>query len=256
MSDLFSIKGKVAVVTGGSRGIGEMIAAGLLDAGAKVYICSRKADELEAAAARLCEFGEVESLPVDLSTPEGIAELTALVADREQGVDALFNNAGANWGAPLEEFPESGFDKVLDLNVKGVFLLTQAMLPLLRTASTEGDPSRVINIGSIDGLRVPPKGMNNFSYSASKAGVHMLTHSMAAELAPEILVNAIAPGLFESKMTKTLLAAGAEEVGRHLPLGRIGNADDIAGISIYLTSRASAYVTGAVIPVDGGVSNR
>jgi NAD(P)-dependent dehydrogenase (short-subunit alcohol dehydrogenase family) len=130
------------------------------------------------------------------------------------------------------------------------------MLPLLRAASSEDDPSRVINIGSIDGLRVPPKGMNNFSYSASKAAVHMLTHSLAAELAPDVVVNAIAPGLFESKMTKTLLAAGAEEVGRHLPLGRIGNAEDIAGISIYLTSRASAYVTGAVIPVDGGVSNR
>ena len=166
---------------------------------------------------------------------------------------ALFM-AGAAWGAPYEQFPESGFDKVYDVNVKGVFLLTRALTPLLNSGATEEDPARVINTGSIDGIVAPGKGRDNFSYSASKAAVHMLTKHLAGELAPRILVNAIAPGLFESRMTKEMLRAGSDAVGSALPLGRIGQPDDIAGISVFLASRASAYITGAVIPVDGGVS--
>jgi len=251
--DLFSLNGKVAVVTGGSRGIGAMIAAGLLDAGAKVYLCSRKEQELSATAASLGDLGEVDSFAADLSGADGVKALVDYVGAREERLDLLFNNAGATWGAPLEDFPESGWDKILDLNLKGVFLLTQALLPQLKAASQPGDPSRIVNIGSVDGMRVPASSFNNFSYSASKAGVHMLTRHLASELAPGILVNAIAPGLFESKMTAAVLADGADAAGMHLPLERIGSPDDIAGISVFLAGRASAYITGAMIPVDGGV---
>ncbi|GBE63810.1 3-oxoacyl-ACP reductase [Mycobacterium sp. MFM001] len=251
---MFRLDGKVAVVTGGGRGIGLMIARGLLQAGASVYLSSRKEAELEAAVAELSAHGPVHAIPADLGTAEGVQALTAGLADREDAIHALFNNAGAAWGAPFDEFPESGFDKVLDVNVKGVFLLTRALVPMLRAAATPDDPTRVVNTGSVDGLRAPVKGMNNFSYSASKAAVHMLTRHLAGELAPEILVNAIAPGLFQSRMTKELLVAGPDAVGAQLPLGRIGQADDMAGIAVFLASRASAYITGAVIPVDGGVS--
>lgn len=251
---MFRLDGKVAVVTGGGRGIGVMIARGLLQAGATVYLSSRKEAELDAAVAELSTHGPVHAVPADLGTAEGVQALTAGLADREDAIHALFNNAGAAWGAPFDEFPESGFDKVLNVNVKGVFLLTRALAPMLRAAATPDDPARVVNTGSVDGLRVPVKGMNNFSYSASKAAVHMLTRHLAGELAPEILVNAIAPGLFQSRMTKELLAAGPEAVGAQLPLGRIGQADDMAGIAVFLASRASTYITGAVIPVDGGVS--
>lgn len=254
MTDLFRLDGKVAVVTGGGRGIGLMMARGLLQAGASVYLSSRKEAELNAAVEALSPLGRVSAVPADLGTAEGVAALTAAVTGREDAIHALFNNAGAAWGAPYEEFPESGFDKVYDVNVKGVFLLTRALTPLLNAAATEDDPARVINTGSIDGIVAPGKGRDNFSYSASKAAVHMLTRHLAGELAPKILVNAIAPGLFESRMTKEMLRAGSEEVGAVLPLGRIGQPDDIAGISVFLASRASAYITGAVIPVDGGVS--
>ncbi|HSS24318.1 MAG TPA: SDR family oxidoreductase [Mycobacterium sp.] len=254
-TDLFDLNGKVAVVTGGGRGIGMMIAKGLLTAGAKkVYLSSRKADELEAAVDGLATFGEVEAIPADLGTSQGVDTLARELTERETVVHALFNNAGANWGAPFEDFPESGFDKVYAVNVKGVFLLTRALLPQLKAGSTPEDPARVINTGSVDGLRPPARGMNNFSYSASKAAVHMLTRHMAGELAPEVLVNAIAPGLFESKMTATLLTAGADAVGQQLPLKRIGRPDDIAGIAVFLASRASSCITGAIIPVDGGHS--
>jgi NAD(P)-dependent dehydrogenase (short-subunit alcohol dehydrogenase family) len=253
---LFSVEGKVVVVTGGSRGIGAMIASGLLRAGAKkVYLCSRKADELAHAAEEMSAIGEVDAFASDLGTAEGVAAFAGHVAESEEAVHVLFNNAGANWGATLEEFPESGWDKVLDVNLKGVFLLTQALLPQLSAAAEPGDPARVVNVGSIDGIRVPVKGFNNFSYAASKAGVHMLTRQLAGELAPNVLVNAIAPGLFETKMTAAILSGGADAVVEQMPLGRIGAPDDIAGISIFLASRASAYITGAVIPVDGGVSN-
>ncbi|MBI3224076.1 MAG: SDR family oxidoreductase [Mycolicibacterium cosmeticum] len=255
MSDLFRLDGKVAVVTGGGRGIGVMIARGLLEAGAaKVYLAARKAAELDAAVAELSPLGAVEGIPADLGTTEGVQALSDAVAYREDAVHVLFNNAGAAWGAPFEDFPESGFDKVFDVNVKGVFLLTRALVPLLTAGSTDDDPARVINTGSIDGFLVPEKGRDNFSYSASKAAVHMLTRHLAGELAPRILVNAIAPGLFPSRMTKVLLSAGQEAVGSLLPLGRVGQADDMAGIGVFLASRASSYITGAVIPVDGGVS--
>lgn len=254
MTDLFRLDGKVAVVTGGGRGIGLMMARGLLRAGASVYVSSRKEAELAAAVDALSPLGRISAVPADLGTAEGVAALTAAVTGREDAIHALFNNAGAAWGAPYEEFPESGFDKVYDVNVKGVFLLTRALTPLLNSAATEEDPARVINTGSIDGIVAPGKGRDNFSYSASKAAVHMLTRHLAGELAPRILVNAIAPGLFESRMTKEMLRGGSEAVGSALPLGRIGQPDDIAGISVFLASRASAYITGAVIPVDGGVS--
>ncbi|BBZ63307.1 MULTISPECIES: SDR family oxidoreductase [Mycobacteriaceae] len=254
MTDLFSLDGKVAVVTGGGRGIGVMIARGLLQAGASVYLSSRKEAELAAAVDELSPLGRVEAVPADLGTAEGVQTLSDALAAREDRVHALFNNAGANWGAPFAEFPESGFDRVFDVNVKGVFLLTRALVPLLEAAATEQDPARVVNTGSVDGFHTPEKGRNNFSYSASKAAVHMLTKHLATELAPKILVNAIAPGLFPSRMTKVLLAAGEEAVGAALPLGRVGAPDNMAGIAVFLASHASAYITGAIIPVDGGVS--
>jgi NAD(P)-dependent dehydrogenase (short-subunit alcohol dehydrogenase family) len=252
--ELFDLSGKVAVVTGGGRGIGLMMAEGLLRAGAKVYVSSRKATDLDAALESLSALGPVKAIPADLGTAVGVEILATALGDREEAIHALFNNAGATWGAAFDEFPESAFDKVFAVNVKSVFLLTRALLPLLKAGSAPDDPARVINTGSVDGLRPPVPGLNNFSYSASKAAVHMLTRHLAAELAPDVLVNAIAPGLFESKMTKTLLTAGAETVGARLPLGRIGRPEDIAGISVFLASRASGYITGAVIPVDGGVS--
>jgi NAD(P)-dependent dehydrogenase (short-subunit alcohol dehydrogenase family) len=254
MTDLFRLDGKVAVVTGGGRGIGVMIARGLLQAGASVYLSSRKEAELDAAVAELSPLGRVHAVPADLGTAEGVQTLTDALTEREDAVHALFNNAGANWGAPFDEFPESGFDRVFNVNVKGVFLLTRALVPLLTAAATDDDPARVVNTGSVDGFFTPEKGRDNFSYSASKAAVHMLTKHLATELAPKILVNAIAPGLFESRMTKVLLAPGADAVGKALPLGRIGAPDDMAGIAVFLASRASSYITGAVIPVDGGVS--
>ncbi|MCW2652592.1 MAG: hypothetical protein QOE41_4694 [Mycobacterium sp.] len=252
--ELFDLSGKIAVVTGGGRGIGLMMAEGLLRAGAKVYLSSRKAADLDAAVERLSALGSVESVPADLGTAAGVETLATALGEREDAIHALFNNAGTAWGAPFDEFPDSAFDRVFAVNVKGVFLLTRALLPLLKAGSRPDDPSRVINTGSIDGLRPPLPGMNNFSYSTSKAAVHMLTRHLAGELVPDVLVNAIAPGLFESKMTKVLLTDGAEAVGAQLPLGRIGRPDDIAGISVFLASRASGYITGAVIPVDGGAS--
>lgn len=254
MTDLFRLDGKVAVVTGGGRGIGVMIARGLLQAGASVYLSSRKEHELEAAVAELSPFGRVEAVPADLGTAEGVQALTDAVTAREDAIHALFNNAGANWGAPFDEFPESGFDRVFNVNVKGVFLLTRALVPLLTAGATDADPARVVNTGSVDGFHTPERGRNNFSYAASKAAVHMLTTHLATELAPKILVNAIAPGLFPSKMTKVLMSAGEEAVGAALPLGRVGAPDDMAGIAVFLASRASTYITGTVIPVDGGVS--
>lgn len=256
MTSLFSLDGKVAVVTGGGRGIGVMIARGLLQAGAaRVYLAARKEAELAAAVAELSPLGTVEAIPADLGTADGVQALADALAAREDKVHALFNNAGANWGEAFETFPESGFDRVFDVNVKGVFLLTRALRPLLEAAATEADPARVINTGSVDGFHTPEVGRNNFSYSASKAAVHMLTQHLAGELAPKILVNAIAPGLFPSKMTKVLLSAGEDAVGAALPLGRVGQPDDMAGVAVFLAGQASSYITGTVITVDGGISS-
>jgi NAD(P)-dependent dehydrogenase (short-subunit alcohol dehydrogenase family) len=253
-SDLFSVSGKAAVVTGGSRGIGLMIARGLLEAGAELVISSRKADQLQAAADELAPLGSVTAIPADLSTREGVDTLAAGVRERFDRLDILVNNAGATWGAPIEEFPDTAWDKVLDINVKGVHQLTVALLPLLREAAGAEDPARVINIGSVDGLRVPL--LESYSYSASKAAVHMLTRHLAKRLAGEhITVNAIAPGPFESKMMAFALGNpdARAAVESTVPLGRIGRPEDVAGTTIFLASRAGSYLTGAVIPVDGGI---
>lgn len=253
LDDLFSVAGKTVVVTGGSRGIGLMIARGFVECGARVYVSSRSAEACDAVAAELSAVGECIALPADLGTIEGVDRLAAELSEREPAVHVLVNNAGAAWGAPMEEFPETGFDKVWNLNVKGLFFLTVRLLRLLRKAATPEDPARVINIGSIDGIRVPL--LQNYSYSAAKAGVHMLTRHMAHHLLGDhITVNAIAPGLFPSKMTKFIFENMQDEVVRQIPLGRHGRPEDMAGTAIYLASRAGSYLTGAVIPVDGGVA--
>jgi NAD(P)-dependent dehydrogenase (short-subunit alcohol dehydrogenase family) len=251
-SDLFSIAGKTALVTGGSRGIGLMIARGFVEAGAKVYVSSRKADVCEEVAAELSKIGECVALPADLSTEAACRDLAAAVAERETGLSILVNNAGATWGAPIEEFDEAAWERVLSLNVKGVFHLTKFLKPLLDAAGTDDDPARVINIGSIDGLRVP--ALETYSYSSSKAAVHMLTKHLARQLGPRITVNAIAPGPFESKMMAATLRAFGDQIAASAPRKRIGRPDDMAGTAIFLSSRAGAYLTGTVIPVDGGLS--
>jgi NAD(P)-dependent dehydrogenase (short-subunit alcohol dehydrogenase family) len=253
-AELFSIEGKVALVTGGSRGIGLMIARTYIDAGAKVYISSRNAQVCDEVAAELSTDGECVSIPADLSTMQGVEHLASEVAAREPALHVLVNNAGAAWGEPMESFAEAGFDKVWTLNVKGLFFLTVRLLPQLRKAVKPEDPARVINIGSIDGIRVPD--LLNYPYSASKAGVHMITRHMAHHLVKEnICINAIAPGLFESKMTRFLFdnIDDPSDIAM-IPMGRAGSEADIGGTAVYLASRASAYLTGAVIPVDGGVS--
>ena len=255
MSELFDVSGKAALVTGGSRGIGEMIARGLVQAGARVIIASRKTAELEATAEQLRVHGECNAIASDLSSPEGAAELAASVQERFPTLHILVNNAGATWGAPLDEFPASGWDRVLHTNVEGVFHLTIALLPALRSAATADDPARVINIGSIDGLRAPV--MENYSYSASKAAVHMLTRHLAKRLAAEhITVNAIAPGPFQSKMTAFMLdqPESRSQVEQLVPLGRIGRPDDVVGLTLMLASRAGSYLTGTIIPLDGGIT--
>jgi NAD(P)-dependent dehydrogenase (short-subunit alcohol dehydrogenase family) len=255
MSDLFDVSGKTALVTGGSRGIGLMIARGLVQAGARVIVSSRKGPDVEAAASGLAELGECVAIPGDISTPEGAAALAQATQELFPALDILVNNAGAAWGAPLEEFPASGWDKVAHTNVEGVFHLTVALLAALRGSATAEDPARVINIGSIDGLRTP--ATENYSYSASKAAVHMLTRHLARRLASEhITVNAIAPGPFESKMMSFFLAnpEARAAIETSVPLGRIGSPDDVAGLTLFLASRAGAYVTGAIIPLDGGIT--
>jgi NAD(P)-dependent dehydrogenase (short-subunit alcohol dehydrogenase family) len=255
LASLFGLSGKVAVVTGGSRGIGYMIASGLVANGVKVYITARKAQACDEAAAALSEHGECISIPADLSTAEGTAAFVEGVTAREPQVDILVNNAGAAWGAPLGEFPEIGFDKVLDVNVKAPFMLTQALLPQLKAGATAEDPARVVMIGSIDGIRVPIG--DNYSYSASKAGIHMMARHMASHLVAEhITINSIAPGPFPSKMMAYMLddEENAKMVIAANPRKRVGTPQDIAGTVIFLASRAGAYITGATIPVDGGIS--
>ena len=252
MKDLFSVTGKVALVTGGSRGIGLMMARGLVENGAKVYIAARKTADVDAAAAELSQVGTCIGLTADLGTEAGCQALVDELRQHESQLDILINNAGANWGAPLAEFPDSAWDKVLALNVKGVFHLTKLCVELLATAAQPGDPARVINVGSIDGIHVPE--LETYSYSASKAAVHQLTKTLARKLAKQgITVNAVAPGPFESKMMAATLDNFKENIVAGCPLGRIGEAEDMAGIALYLSSRASAYVTGVVIPVDGGI---
>ena len=253
MKDLFSIEGKVALVTGGSRGIGLMIARGYVEAGARVYVSSRKASACEGVAAELSKVGTSIAVPADLSSEAEVVRLAGEIAEREPALHILVNNAGANWGAPLAEYPDAAWDKLLALNVKAVFHLTRALLPQLEAAARPGDPARVVNIGSIDGLHVP--ALETYAYSTSKAAVHHLTRVLARQLAPRgITVNAVAPGPFESKMMAETLERFRDAIIGSCPMGRIGEPEDMAGVAIYLASRAGAYVTGAVIPVDGGIA--
>ena len=259
MKNLFSIEGKVALITGGSRGIGEMIAAGFLANGAKVYISSRKAEVCDATAKRLQEEygGECISVPADLSNLDGINALANQIS-QEDNLDILVNNAGASWGEPIDEYSEQGWDKVMDTNVKGVFFLTQKLLPLLRKSGDVEDPARVINIGSIDGIKT---GLfDAFSYGPSKAALHHLTRVLAASLVKEnIIVNAIAPGPFPTWMLSTGVGGGGDvdidwsSIGDTNPRGRVGTLEDIAGLAIFLSSRAGAYTVGQTITCDGGV---
>jgi NAD(P)-dependent dehydrogenase (short-subunit alcohol dehydrogenase family) len=251
-ADLFSIAGKTALVTGGTRGIGRMIAEGFVEAGATVYISSRKASACEEVAAELSAKGTCIGIPADLSTEAECRRLAEEITQRAGKLDILVNNAGATWGTPLAEFDEAAFEKVLALNVKGVFHLTKFLVPLLEASGSLDDPARVINIGSIDGIQVP--ALETYSYSASKAAVHQLTRHLAKRLAPNITVNAIAPGPFPSKMMAATLESFGDQIVAGAPLKRIGRPDDMAGTAIFLSSRAGSYLTGAIIPVDGGIA--
>jgi NAD(P)-dependent dehydrogenase (short-subunit alcohol dehydrogenase family) len=256
VATLFSLREKTALVTGGSRGIGRMIAEAYLRAGATVFISARKPDACERAADELGALGTCVPLPADVSQESGRAALVAAIRNYTSQLDILVNNAGTNWAAPYAEYPVDGFRKVLDLNVSAVFFMTRELTALLEVSAREGDPGRVINVGSMDGLQVPtilPGG--TFAYSASKAAVHHLTRTLAVELAPKrITVNAIAPGYFESKMTAHVLRDHRETIESACPLRRIGAPEDMAGVAIYLASRAGAFTTGTVIPIDGGTS--
>jgi NAD(P)-dependent dehydrogenase (short-subunit alcohol dehydrogenase family) len=252
MQDLFSLKGRVALITGGSRGIGEMIAEGFVRAGAKVYISARKASACVETAARLSAFGECIAMPADASGATGAKALAALYLAKETRLDILVNNAGAAWGAEMEGFPESGWDKVMDLNVKAPFFLTQALLGALRAGASAERPAKIINIASIDGLSINMQP--TYSYAASKAGLIHLTKRMALELAPQnIVMSAIAPGAFASNMNKVARDEG-ETISKAIPSRRIGTPEDMAGAAIFLASRAGDYVVGATLAVDGGVA--
>jgi NAD(P)-dependent dehydrogenase (short-subunit alcohol dehydrogenase family) len=252
ISDLFSLSGKTALVTGGARGIGLMIARGFVEAGVKTYISSRDAKACAEAEAELNKTGTCIALPHDLGRTDEVKALADAVKARETSLDILVNNAGAAWAEPFETYSEKGWDKLMAVNLKAVFLLTQALLPLLREAATEDDPARVVNIGSIDGLLQPT--LESYAYSASKAAVHHLTRNLAKHLAKDnINVNAIAPGPFDTKMLAPVLAVARAQMERAVPRGRIGRDDDMIGAAIFYCSRASAYVTGTVLPVDGGI---
>ena len=252
MNSLFDVSGKVVLVTGGSRGIGEMIARGFVEAGATVYISSRKADVCDAMAAELSKSGSCTSLPADLSSETECRRLAGEIAQRESRLDVLVNNAGATWGAPMADYDETAFERVLALNVKAIFHMTKFLRPLLEAEGTAENPSRVINIGSIDAIHVPT--METYAYSASKAAVHQLTRHLAKSLAPNVTVNAIAPGPFESKMMHATLEAFGDEIAAAAPMKRIGRPNDMAGAAIFLASPAASYITGVILPVDGGIA--
>ncbi|WP_326632653.1 SDR family oxidoreductase [Nonomuraea fuscirosea] len=250
-ADLFDLSGKCALVTGGTRGIGMMIARGLLQAGARVIISSRKADACAAAQRLLSEFGDVQAIPADLSRYDECQRLADLV--KAERLDILVNNAGAMWREPLETFPAEAWGSVIDLNLKSPFWLAQALLPALSRAGTADDPARIINIGSIAAIHVADSP--NYSYASSKAGLHQLTRVLARELGPRhVTVNAVAPGPFPSQMMASTLDAIGDAIAAKAPLRRLGRDDDMAGIAVFLASRAGSYLTGAVIPVDGGIA--
>ena len=254
ITELFNVSGKVAIVTGGSRGIGEMIAAGFLANGVKVYITARKEAALIEKAKELSEMYNAECIPVacDLSTMEGMEEFTSFMQSKEEHIDFLINNAGASWGEPYADYSEKGWDKVMDLNVKSIFYLTQKLTPMLSVNATSETPSRVINIGSVDGLNVPI--MEAYAYGTSKAAVHHLTRILAKRLIGEnILVNAIAPGPYESKMLGSAVNHDYSLIESRNPRKRIGSPEDMAGLVLFLCSRAGAYTVGAVIQSDGGL---
>lgn len=255
MLDLFSLKGKVALVTGGTSGIGFMIATGLVKAGAKVYVCSRKADACADTVKALSAFGSADAIPADLSSEAGVLALVEQLSAREKQLHILVNNAGATWGAPIETFPEEAWDRVMNLNLKGPFLLTRSLLPLLQAAGTAQDPARVINVTSVAGTLTG--SMQAYPYGPSKAALNHLTRILASELAERhITVNAIAPGVFPSKMTRHIMKHDdiAKQQAKLVPLGRLGEAQDMEGLAVFLTSAAGAYVTGNVISLDGGTA--
>lgn len=250
---LFHIEGKTALITGGTRGIGFMIAQGLVQMGVKTYVTSRKAETCREAEAELRKAGQAYAIPADVADADQVAALAAEISGREDKLHILVNNAGTSWGEPFDRFPQSGWDKVMHLNLGAIFFLTQKLAPLLRNAATSDDPARVINIGSVDGLTAP--AVENYPYSASKAAVHHLTRHLARFLAEShINVNAIAPGPFPTKMTEWLLQEHGEEINSMIPRRRTGTPGDAAGAAIFLASPASSYITGAVIPLDGGFS--
>jgi len=251
VKDLFSVAGKVAVITGGSRGIGAMIARGFVESGVKTYIVARGSEELETTVDQLSAAGECIGMAADLATFEGVVKFADAFKERELQLDILVNNAGATWGAAIDDFPEQGWDKVMNLNVKSLFFLTQQLLPALRKAARAEDPARVINIGSVNSFM--HTAMRNYSYSASKSAVQCLTRHLGADLVTEnINVNGIAPGYFPSKMTAYLLEDDAALL-REIPRARLGNAEDVAGVAVFLASRASSYVIGQMIVLDGGM---
>tara|TARA_B110000027_G_scaffold134148_1_gene165195 strand:+ start:642 stop:1424 length:783 start_codon:yes stop_codon:yes gene_type:complete len=251
MNNLFDINSKIALVTGGSRGIGAMIAEGFVKNGVKTYITSRKKEDCDKKAKELSKFGQCISLPADLTDLNEMDNLVSIIKDKESYLNILVNNAGAAWGAPFDDFPENGWDKVMDTNVKSVFFLCQKFVDLLENSGTLKDPARIINIGSIDGIGIPRA--ETYSYPASKAAVHQLTRVLANRLANRnINVNAIAPGPFQSNMMAHTLEEYGEEIKSSVPRGRIGVPEDMAGACIFLSSKASSYITGAIIPVDGG----
>lgn len=256
MSDLFSVKGKIALITGGAQGMGYMIAEGMVKAGAKVYITSRKADICSASAAALSEFGDCIGLPADLDTPEAIVDLANRFKEQESQLDILINNAGRTWGAPLETFPDKAWAPIMAVNVQGPFTLIRELLPQLRKSGSGSNlnPARIINIGSLAGKSIEP--LSAYSYVSSKAAIHHLSRVLAADLAPDnITVNAVVPGYFPTGMTAHI--RGEEEKNKELidsvPLSRMGTAEDMLGMCIFLCSRAGAYITGGELVVDGGI---
>ena len=251
MENLFDVNNKVALVTGGSRGIGAMIAEGFVKNGVKTYISSRKSDDCNKKSEELSEFGQCISIPADLTDMKQMDRLVAQIKEREKNLTILVNNAGAAWGASFDDFPENGWDKVMDTNVKSIFFLSQKLIDILEISGTNSDPSRIINIGSIDGIGIPRA--ETYSYPASKAALHQLTRVLANRLSNRnINVNAIAPGPFQSNMMASTLKEHGDQIKESVPRNRIGLPEDMAGATIFLSSKASAYITGAIIPVDGG----